>query len=86
MTEDLNDCKFLESIILNLATQYSIKVIFIYAEDFLSMTPLSIALQSNSSILPSTTLESLDNLEDDIYQDKQGNSLNPPNPTRHKCR
>ncbi len=86
MSEELNDCKFLESIILNLATQYTIKVIFIYAEDFSSTTPLDIALQSNSSILPSTTLENLHNLEDGIYQDKQGNSLNPPNPTRHKCR
>ena len=85
MTEELNDCKFLEAIILNLATQYAIKVVFIYAEDFSSTTPLSVALQSNSTILSSTTLENLENLEDDIYQNKQGDSLKPTPPTRHGC-
>ena len=85
MTEELNDCKFLESIILNLATQYAIKVIFIYAEDFSSTTPLAIASQSNSSVLPSSALEDLDNLEDGVHLDKQSNPSNPPSPNRHRC-
>lgn len=85
MTEELNDCKFLEFIILNLATQYAIKVIFIYAEDFSSTTPLAIASQSNSSVLPSSALEDLDNLEDGVHLDKQSNPSNSPSPNRHRC-
>ncbi|MGO2213900.1 hypothetical protein ACTXJ2_07670 [Psychrobacter alimentarius] len=85
MTEELNGCKFLESIILNLATQYAIKVIFIYAEYFSSTTPLAIASQSNSSVLPSSALEELDDLEDGVHLDKQSNPSNPPPPPRHRC-
>lgn len=84
MTNELDTCKYLDSIVISPARQYNIKIIFVYADSFAPASLLSKAMQFSNSIIPLDALERLNDL-DGVYLDKEGNSLGQSIPDRHGC-
>lgn len=69
MTNSINSCQYLKSVILSPARQYNIKLVFIYAEDFNTSSILEGIMQIASTIVSFDKLGELTTLEG-VYLDK----------------
>lgn len=84
MTNSINSCQYLKSVIISHVRQFNIKLVFIYAEDFNTSSILAGIMQIANTIVSLDKLDELTAL-DGVYLDKNGNPLNKPEPIRHNC-